>query len=574
MEANRRKVRKKNHYLPLILAAVFLLLVSGSFTLFYYLPGYSLLEYHGNPPPLLLLGDRIQDAGSARLEGPGEVLVSLEFFLTEIDPLASWYPEENTLSISTADKLIRMNTEQLTAYINRTAVELSLPLQEIDGVLYLPLNFLLPYYPFEMTYHSETDIVILDKAEIKPLPARVLDKARLRQAPSPRSPYYHDLEEGEEVFIFSEAEGWYRVRTAQGLLGYMPKKAAVLEGALTLPSPLPEYPRRTSWRPMGEKINLTWEFAYRKRDTSTIPPMPGVNVVSPTWFHLKDEEGNLRNYADPHYVAWAHARGYQVWALVTNDFKRDLTHEVLKSPAKRQKVIDQLLAFSSLYNLDGINIDFENMHFPDRDLLTQFMRELTPLAHEQGLTVSIDVTMISNSLNWSRIYDRPALAEIVDYVALMAYDEHWASSPVAGPVASLPWVERGLQAVLMEVPPEKLLLGMPFYARIWKEEMLEGGDVEVSANAYSMARVQETLKQKKAEVNWDDRAKQHYAEYQEGDILYRVWVEDAESIRQRVELVHKYNLAGVASWRRGFEEPEIWQIIQDTLTSGSISKTE
>jgi spore germination protein YaaH len=230
------------------------------------------------------------------------------------------------------------------------------------------------------------------------------------------------------------------------------------------------------------------------------------------------------------------------------------------------------LVFSSLYNLDGINIDFENMHFHDRDLLTQFMRELTPLAHEQGLTVSIDVTMISNSLNWSRIYDRPALAEIVDYVALMAYDEHWANSPVAGPVASLPWVERGLQAVLQEVPAEKLLLGMPFYARIWKEEMLEGGDVEVSANAYSMARVQETLKEKKAAVSWDERAKQNYAEYREGDILYRVWVEDAESIRQRVELVHKYNLAGVASWRRGFEKPEIWQIIQDALASGSRSQ--
>lgn len=573
MEANRRqKGKKKNHYLPLILAAVFVLLASGSLTIFYFLPGYSLLEYHGEPYPLLLLGDKVQDADSARLEGPGEVLVSLEFFLTEIDPLASWYPEEKTLSISTADKLIRMNTEQLTAYINQSPVELSFPLQEIDGILYLPLNFLLPYYPIDMVVHGETGIIILDRAEIKPLPARTLEPVRLRQEPSLRSPYYHVLEEEEKLFIFSEAAGWYRVRTVQGLLGYIPKKGAVLQGALTLPSPAPQYPRRVSWRPMGEKINLTWEFAYRKRDTGSIPPMPGVNVVSPTWFHLRDEEGNLRNYADPHYVAWAHGRGYQVWALVTNDFNKDMTHEVLKSPVKRQKVIDQLLAFSSLYNLDGINIDFENMHFEDRDLLTQFMRELTPLAHEQGLTVSIDVTMISNSLNWSRIYDRPALAEIVDYVALMAYDEHWAASPVAGPVASLPWVERGLQAILQEVPAEKLLLGMPFYARIWKEEMLEGGDVKVSANAYSMARVQDTLKQKQAAIIWDEKAKQNYAEYQEGDVLYRVWVEDAESIRQRVELVHKYNLAGVASWRRGFEKPEIWQIIQDALASGSTSQ--
>ena len=571
METQTRLRKKKKSTLPILAAvlfSLFILALSGALV-FYYMPGSLQVEPY-EERPLLILGDRILEPGTLLLEEGEHAMVTLDFFLAEVDPRAFWDPEEQTLSLTTEGKLIRMNTAQLTAYINRNPVELSFPLKEKEGGLYLPLEFLLPYYPFQMTFLPERGILLLDRDDIKPLPAKTLpakglQKVKLREGPSLRSPFYSTLEAGAPLDIFGEEDGWYRVRDREGVVGYVSKNDAVLTGPLHLPPASLEYPRRLPWRPMGEKINLTWEFAYSRRDTSIIPPMPGVNVVSPTWFHLRDEEGNLRNLADPAYVSWAHNRGYQVWGLVTNNFNRDLTHEVLKSPAKRQKVIDQLLLFCSMYNLDGINIDFENMHFEDRDLLTQFMRELTPLAHEQGLTVSIDVTMISRSLNWSLIYDRPALAEIVDYVALMAYDEHWGSSPVAGPVASLPWVERGLKAVLEEVPPEKLLLGIPLYARLWKEEMQEGGGVKVSANAYSMGRIQEIIRREKAEVVWDERAQQHYAEYQKGDILYRVWIEDEESIRRRIELVHKYNLAGIASWRRGLEDPKIWPLIHQLL---------
>ncbi len=570
MEATARKRRrKKKNYWPPVLAVLFLVLLSGFLIYYYFQPGLVQADFF-KEEPLLILGDQVEEPGSLLVTEEGQVLVSLSFFLREVDPRASWDPEEKTLSLTSEGKLIRMNTEQLTAYINTRPVDLSFPLQEVGSTLFLPLDFLLPYYPLQMTHirgegEGQGEAVLLDRDDLKPLPAVALEATRLREHPSLRSPYYIPLEAGSFVDIFSEEGGWYRVRSPEGLLGYIPKEAAQLKGAITLPPAGLEYPRRLPWRPMGERVNLTWEFAYSRRDTGKIPPMPGVNVVSPTWFHLQDEEGNLRNLADPVYVSWAHGRGYRVWALVTNKFDKDLTRAVLKSPAKRQKVIDQLLIFTSMYDLDGINIDFENMHPEDRDLLTQFMRELTPLAHEQGLTVSIDVTMISGSPNWSLIYDRPALAEIVDYVALMAYDEHWGSSPVAGPVASLPWVEKGLQAVLEEVPAEKLLLGIPLYARLWKEEMQEGGGVKVSANAYSMGRVQEILKREQAEVVWDNRARQNYAEYQDGEVLYRVWIEDEESIRQRVELVNQYNLAGIASWRRGLEDPEIWDVIHRIL---------
>ncbi|MDO9534165.1 MAG: glycosyl hydrolase family 18 protein [Bacillota bacterium] len=293
--------------------------------------------------------------------------------------------------------------------------------------------------------------------------------------------------------------------------------------------------------------------------------MPGINVISPTWFHLRDEEGNLTNLADSSYVNWAHGKGYQVWALVSNNFDRDLTAAVLRSSEKRERVIDQLLAFSALYNLDGINVDFENMYPEDRDNLTQFMRELAPLAREQGLVLSIDVTFISGNLYWSLIYDRAALADAADYIIVMAYDEHWGTSPVAGSVASLPWVERGLQRVLREVPADKLILGLPLYTRLWEIEYLEGGAEKVASRAYGMDRIQNILAEEGVQPVFNEESGQNYASFDRGDRHYKVWVEDLISLESRIDLAEKYGLAGVAAWRRGFESEEVWELFSRRL---------
>jgi spore germination protein YaaH len=323
----------------------------------------------------------------------------------------------------------------------------------------------------------------------------------------------------------------------------------------------------TPWKPIGGKLNITWEQVTKKNpDTSKIADLPGVNVISPTWFSLADGDGNVSNIADPAYVKWAQSRNYQIWALFSNGFEPKRTSEALSTYDRRMNTIKQLIGFAQIYKLNGFNIDFENVYTKDKENLVQFVREMTPLLHEQGLVVSIDVTPKSSSEMWSVFYDRPALAKVVDYMMLMAYDEHWASSPEAGSVASLPWVEKSLTRLLEEdhIAPSKLVLGVPFYTRLWTEEV-QDGKTTVTSKALGMESAQAILKEKKLTPAYNAETGQNYVEYKEGTKLMRIWLEDETSVKARFELVKKYNLAGVASWRRGFETPDIWTTIVSSL---------
>ena len=252
-------------------------------------------------------------------------------------------------------------------------------------------------------------------------------------------------------------------------------------------------------------------------------------------------------------------------ALFSNGFDPELTHQMLSSSEQRMDVIKQLLSYVDLYQLDGINIDFENVNIEDKELLVQFVRELTPLMHEKDRIVSMDVTFISLSENWSMFYDREELSAIVDYIMVMAYDEHWANSPKAGSVASLPWVEEGVQRILQEVPNDKLILGLPFYTRLWIEETNENGEIKVSSKTLSMEKAEEWIKEKGASVIVDEKSGQNYVEVKEDKTIYKIWLEDKFSIDKRIELMKKYRLAGVAAWRRGFETEEVWESIHEKI---------
>lgn len=314
------------------------------------------------------------------------------------------------------------------------------------------------------------------------------------------------------------------------------------------------------------KLNLVWDHITQKSpNLSNQEKIEGLDILSPTWFAVIDETGRLSSLADSNYVEAAHAKGYKVWPLITNSFNPDLTGKVLADEKAQDAVITALSEYARQYNLDGINIDFENIYDSDKEKFVVFVDKLTKKLKQQNLVVSIDVTVPSNTPNWSRCYDRAKLGQIVDYVMVMTYDEHWRKSPVSGPVASLPWVEKGIQATLELVPKEKILLGLPFYTREWEETTDDYGQKTVSAKTLSMSAAQKIIDTYNLSPVWLNDQGVNYVEYNKNGNLYRIWLEDSKSISLKAALVQKYGLAGAASWRKGFEAQHIWFVIDNAL---------
>lgn len=512
---------------------------------------------------LVIGADIIADVEEPLIED-GNILLSFKTIKKYLDSNAFWDDKVQKVVFTTKDKIITMKTDKLTAMVNQKPFDLNVPARIVDDIPYIPIEFLEDMLDIDVELASDR-IAVIDYNKDAVIIGELLQNKGLKRDATIFSPYVtKSLEKGEQVRVFEQTGQWYKVRTANGVIGYIDGKCVNIIKA-TVKEPETQEPAIEPFKPEKGKINMVWEHVITKNpDVRKLKPIEGLDVVSPTWFAVVDGEGNVANNADINYVNWAHKNGYQVWGLVSNDFNPDITHDFLNNTDIREKIISQILIYAELYKLDGINIDFENIYVKDRDMLTQFMRELYPLCREQGLTLSMDVTFISASANWSQCYDRKALAEAVDYMAVMAYDQHWASSPKAGSVAQYAWVERNLKRILEEVPAEKVILGMPFYTRLWQEEKVDG-KIKVSSKALSMEKVQSILKEKKPEVVWDEESGQYYAQYTENDITYKIWIEDAESINLKSSLVNKYNLAGAAAWRRGFETEDIWPVIAQNL---------
>jgi spore germination protein YaaH len=364
----------------------------------------------------------------------------------------------------------------------------------------------------------------------------------------------------ESVYVLQSRDGWTLIQKKNGKYGYIQSDS--LSSSKTLPKTVVKKSEKKTPTIKGN-INLVWELiAEGKIDTASIPAMEGVNVVSPTWYSLADGDGNVKSIADLDYVNWAHSRGYQVWGLFSNDFDPSITKQMLHNFNARQNTIQQMLSFATQHQLDGINLDFENVHTEEKESLIQFVRELTPAFHEKGLFVSIDVTPISSSEMWSNFLNREALGETVDYMALMAYDEHWETSPKSGSVASLPWTEQSITNLVGQVPHEKIILGMPTYTRMWKEE-----NGKVSSDVFAMMDTRNWLISHNLRPTEDSKTGQNYVEIKEGNATYKIWIEDHKSLTKRAELVHKYDLAGIGIWERKYTLNETWTVINDALNN-------
>jgi len=538
----------------------------------YFKPNEAFVSCYDSADTILVIeGDEILDKNPPRVQ-EGQILLPFETIKAYIDPYIWWDEVLQKVTVTTNDKVIKMETDNLDALINNEPLQLKFPATKIDGVLYLPIEFLSSFYKINIRFNSDSNVVIIDKEDVihrigYPVSSdAVVRKGRHISYPIIKKFDSLDLNsDTSKVYIFEEYDKWYKVRTYEGFIGYIKKEDIVIKSYEI--GIIPQKVREKPNLPQG-KISLVWDQMYsptksyleRKKEE-------GIDIMSPTWFQVANRKGELINRVDPQYVEWAHENGYQVWALVANDFSNiDDTSEILNNGLKREYIIKQLLAFAALYGLDGINIDFENVYKKDKDALTQFVRELAPLLREQGLIVSIDVTIPDGSDTWSKCYDRKALAETVDYVCLMTYDQTWAGSKVAGSTAQLVWVEENIKKTLREVPAEKLLLGIPLYTRLWEETVDENGKVTAkTGKALSIKAAELLIEENNVSPVWDAESGQYVATFNKDNITYKMWLENEYSVNMKSALVHKYNLAGTATWSHNFANDKVWAVYAQNL---------
>ncbi|MCI9190774.1 MAG: SH3 domain-containing protein [Lachnospiraceae bacterium] len=392
---------------------------------------------------------------------------------------------------------------------------------------------------------------------------------QVRQLGGIKSPVLREMEKGEVVELLEEMETWSKVKTSDSIIGYVENKRLTNRGTET-EVPVTDYVAEeyTSISMQG-KVSLGFHAIGGEGGNATLSDMlaegKGINVIAPTWFSLTDNEGNFRSFANAQYVEQAHGSGLQVWGVWDNfNYKNETgaevsSYEVLSSTTKRGKLVQSIVDTSTEYKLDGVNIDFEGLTEDSGIHYVQFLKELSVLCRSSGLILSVDNYVPFHFNNYYRL-DIQGL--VTDYVIIMGYDEHWHGSGDPGSVASINYVSNGLDKTLEQVPEEKVVNALPFYTILWKTDGTEVTDQYITLN-----NVGDYLARVNAVPEWDETTCQNYAEWESGGATYQIWVEDAESISVKLNVMNVKNLGGVAVWRLGYGTPEAWELIANYADS-------
>ncbi|WPP40732.1 glycosyl hydrolase family 18 protein [Paenibacillus hunanensis] len=546
---------------------IWMLILAAGLAAFLILPNplHEQPDWKGLKKPIFVEGVLMDEPA----HGTGESLqLPLSVVQEQINANIHYEQDTRSVILTTGNNIMQLQEGSKTANLNMKSVQLRVAPEQVGDIVYIPVAPLKHIYHIDFYEDPQTGAVILmragDRIQYAHTTAENDQAVPMRAAASIHSRIYADVTADQRLRIWETGEQWVLAQLDNGVAGYIQRQHISLNDLVTVPVPkIPDNRKETDWR--GKKVNLAWEAVYDSRiNPHSIGELPGVNVLSPTWFEIIDSKGNVRSKADMEYVNWAHNRNKEVWALLSNGFDADRTTVALGTYENRSRIIAQMLEYASMYQLDGINIDFESVHTSDGPNVVQFIRELKPLATQSDLVLSMDVTPKSNSELWSKFLDRRALAPSLDYMMLMAYDEHWASSPQAGSVASLPWVENAVQRVLQEdeVPADKLILGVPLYTRVWTEQQTNG-KTKVSSRALGMQRVANLIKEKGLQPVYDQTTGQNYVEYKENGATQKIWLEDEVSLQARVQLASKLGLAGIASWTRGLGDDRAWNVLDN-----------
>ena len=465
---------------------------------------------------------------------------------------------ENKIITTYGEKVTVLPYNDTNITINDSNLKILSGAELNNGDTYLPISQLSKAYNMDMTYLEEQNTLILDSLERELVTATAAKKLTVKKKDTSFSSTVDKITTGENVVLISENGKWAKIRTARGKIGYV--KTSKLKNKYYVRN-------KVEKQEQTEKINLVWDYysEYAKAPNRAGTTIDGVNVVSPSFFSLVSN-GNGKIFSNVgtngiNYINWAKQNNYKVWAMVSNNSYKDTTSVILNSYTLRTNLINSIVDLANQYNLDGINIDFENMNESDKDMFSRFIIELKPKLQEAGKVLSVDVTAPDGGGSWSMCYNRNVIGDVADYIVFMAYDQYGSTSAKEGTTAGFNWVETNLKKFIdrEEIESKKIILGIPLYTRLWIEK-----DGKVTSKIVNMKAVNDVLP-KDVTKNWNDELKQNYVEYTKDGATYKMWIEDEESIRAKVSLVSQYNLAGTAAWAKDRENKEIWTVIKEEL---------
>lgn len=429
-------------------------------------------------------------------------------------------------------------------------------------MLYVAVDFVKEYANFSYALYTEPNHMQIYTEWNERQVANITKDTQVRYQGGIKSDILTDVSAGDKVILLEEMETWTKVKTEDAFIGYVENKL-LGEKSTETPEPVTDYAEPVyESNTRDHKINLAWHAVGGMGGNDTLSEMmagtKSINVISPTWFSLYDNEGNFTNLATMDYVNRAHDMGLEVWALIDNFTNEGVdTYEVLAGRSTRSHLIDGLIETALAYELDGINIDFENVSLDAGEPFVEFIRELSIPCRQYGIVLSVDNYV---PRGYNDHYNRKEQGIVADYVIIMGYDEHHKRSDTAGSVASIDFVEDGIANTVADVPADKVINAIPFYTRIWETK-----GTTVDSQAVGMELTQQYIADHNITTVWNEETCQNYGEYQSGDSYYQVWLEDADSIRVKLNIMNKYGIAGVAEWKLGFEVDSIWDVIAEYM---------
>lgn len=551
----REAANKKGKIIKIIVLIVVIILMA--LLVWFKAPDYYVKEVKGKTN-LVINNNNVTSKmkDDVYIDNKGVIYLSINDVRNYFDKYINYDENSNRLITTSDTKTATLIKDKKNIDINGSTVSIASTVIEKDGKIYIPFSELAQnVYNVEIEHKESTDRVVVDSLDRELKKADSKKNVKVKYKAKKFSKTLAKVKQGEKVVVISQDEKWSKIRTENGIVGYVKNKTIA---NLT-------YVRENmeETKQINGKVNLVWDYysEYAKAPNRSGENIEGVNVLSPSFFYLeKGSDGKISENVKQEgkdYIEWAHNNGFKVWPIVSNNSYLTTTEGILNDYTKRRKLEDEIIRVTEEYNIDGINLDFENMNQEDKDMYSRFVIELAPRLKDLGKTLTVDVTAPDGSETWSLCFDRDVLAKVSDYIVFMAYDQYGTGGNKEGTTAGYNWVENNVNKFIGQeaVAKEKIILGIPLYTRLWKED---GG--KITSKVVNIKDVESTLPSD-IQKKWDEELKQNYVEYTDGSATYKMWIEDEKSITEKIGLAKKYDLAGIAFWEKDREYDGFWRFV-------------